>query len=154
MTYLDRMRLYDKSLGREHKCHYCKCFLISYKAEMSPEEMARCATKDHILPKALGGMNEDNNYVVACAACNRLKGHIPYKVFKVFADMVLIPYPDLPLHILRNSLNLYIMHLLERSCTNEQIMRTACTATMLRLKEGIDEYEGNRVKASKKRQRA
>jgi len=154
MTYLDRMRLYDKTLGRDHKCHYCKRLLLSYKADMSLEDMALCATKDHIIPKALGGTNADDNYVVACAACNRLKAHIPYNVFKVFADMVLIPFPDLPLHILRNSLNLYIMHLLERSCTNTKIMRTACTATLLRVKEGIDEYEGNKVKADRKRKRA
>lgn len=151
MTYLDRMRLLDKLSGKDHTCHYCKRVMLAYKADMSLEDLALSATKDHVIPKALGGLNTDDNYKVCCARCNRLKGHIPYPVFKEFANIVLCVYPDLPLPHLRNSLNLYIMALLERSCSNKQIMRTACSVALLKLKDEIDEHEGKRVRASRKK---
>ena len=138
------------SINDGHRCHYCKRRMINYRHDLTVEQRELVATKDHKRPKFLGGLNEDENYAVACARCNnQLKAHLPYTVFKIFADMVLLPYPDLPLPILRNSLNLYIMHLLERSCTNKEIMRTASSIALLKLKDDIDEFEGKKIKTKR-----
>jgi hypothetical protein len=40
-------------------CHYCG---------------ARATTKDHIVPKALGGVNAAYNLVESCEPCNKKKG--------------------------------------------------------------------------------
>lgn len=32
-------------------------------------------TKDHIIPKSLGGPNHPDNYQTACATCNKKKGN-------------------------------------------------------------------------------
>lgn len=120
--------------------------MLNHRDGMLPEEKELAATTDHKMPKALGGRNEHDNYVICCYRDNQLKGHIPYSVFKPFADMVLIPYPDLPMPILRNSLQLYIMNLLDMSGHNEKIMRKASTIALLKLKDDIDEFEGKKIK--------
>jgi hypothetical protein len=116
--------------------------MLIYKEGMSKEDRYISATKDHKHPKNLGGTNERDNYVVACARCNQVKASIPYQVFKIFADMVLIPYPNLPLPIIRNSLNQYVMHLLDMACSNKQTMRNACTLSLLNLVGSIESFGG------------
>lgn len=131
--------------GRQ-RCVYCARKMLRRRDHMTPEQISLTATKDHKRPKALGGTNDKENYLICCARCNGMKGNIPYEVFKVFADMVLLPYPDLPLPVLRNSLTAYIMHLLERAVSqNRKAMRDACTISLLSLAEEIKSFEkGNR----------
>lgn len=38
-------------------------------------EMATLFTKDHILPRSLGGKDEQNNYQTMCEPCNKTKGN-------------------------------------------------------------------------------
>lgn len=120
--------------------------MLNHRDNMTHEEKDLAATTDHKLPKALGGRNEHDNYVICCYRDNQLKANIPFNVFKTFADMVLVPYSHLPLPILRSSLNLYIMHLLDMSCNNEKIMRQASTISLLKLKDDIDDFEGKKLK--------
>lgn len=143
INYLDK-------IGAGQKCHYCKRTLLNHKPHMDHEAKFLAATVDHKVPKALGGTNTSDNYLACCYRCNQLKGHVPYSVFKTYADMALIPYPDLPLHILRNSFNLYLMHLLDMSCKNTKTMRDASTLAMLKLKDEIDDFEKSRKRKAKK----
>lgn len=46
------------------ECHYC--------GRAFPRE---AITKDHIVPKKLGGRNGRANIVMACGPCNSAKGH-------------------------------------------------------------------------------
>lgn len=46
----------------EVKCHYCK-------RELAPAEV----TRDHVVPRALGGRDERWNVVSACKTCNIAK---------------------------------------------------------------------------------
>lgn len=54
-----------KRLNKYHVnyCHYCK-------NKFHSEDL----TKDHIVPKSLGGPNAVWNYVKACVVCNQEKG--------------------------------------------------------------------------------
>lgn len=47
-------------------CHYCY-------VEMYPGDPNTGPTKDHIVPRALGGMDERFNIVMACRDCNSKK---------------------------------------------------------------------------------
>lgn len=117
--------------------------MLPYKAEATKEQRLRMVTIDHKHSKLLGGSNDPDNYEMACGRCNVLKGGVPYEVFRTFAKMVLVPYYYLPLPILRNSLNLYIMQLLMSACGNRKAQRTASTTALLRLKDDIDKHNGH-----------
>lgn len=45
-------------------CAYCRRALVDTQI-----------TIDHVMPKKLGGSNDDGNLVVACRPCNSSKGH-------------------------------------------------------------------------------
>jgi hypothetical protein len=45
------------------------------------------ATKDHVIPRSMGGVNNDYNLVLACKSCNNKKGsHYPF--YNVLGDTV------------------------------------------------------------------
>jgi len=118
--------------------------MTTFKHGMTTEERYLTATIDHKVCKRLGGQNADENYVISCARCNQLKGMVPYDVFKIFASMVLIPYPDLPLNILKGALQDYTMMLLEAVIGNKKAMRNASSVTLLNLSETVNLYEKGR----------
>lgn len=45
---------------------------------MSPDDVSR----DHVVPKALGGITEPANLVFACKRCNQLKGDLTPDLFR------------------------------------------------------------------------
>lgn len=49
-------------------CHYC--FSKTNRNNGSPRQ----ATKDHVVPRAFGGINNLDNYVLACSECNNRRG--------------------------------------------------------------------------------
>ena len=54
-------------------CHYCGVEAKFYGRDtqgISNEKRLRMATKDHIVPKSMGGIGTMTNYVMACAECN------------------------------------------------------------------------------------
>jgi hypothetical protein len=53
------------------RCCYCGI----RTADDLPPGHPRRATLEHILPRVLGGTNEEDNLVVACGGCNRTRGH-------------------------------------------------------------------------------
>lgn len=76
------------------ECHYCgeQCNRI--------KDHPKQATKDHVVPKALGGTNTLDNYVLACQSCNNDKGttlfycmcsfHCAPRIHAALADSVLV----------------------------------------------------------------
>jgi hypothetical protein len=76
-------------------------------------EPDQTATIDHIVPKLLRGYNHTNNIVVACWRCNNLRGHLSYRVFKRFADLILVPNPYLTLFDLRAILARFVDRVME-----------------------------------------
>lgn len=57
-----KARVSVKSLGR---CWYCGCGLID-----TPTYHPLQLTLDHLIPRSVGGTNEDENLVFACRRCN------------------------------------------------------------------------------------
>lgn len=49
---------------KQKRCHWCRM-------KMTLET----ATVDHVVPLARGGLDNDNNRVLACSPCNRGRGH-------------------------------------------------------------------------------
>ena len=138
------MRYVEKHTEKDRRCYYCKRKLIGYRNGMEPQERYLTATVDHKVCKSLGGKNDAENYVICCARCNQCKGMVPFEVFKTFADFVLVPYPDLPINIVRNSLQDYCMLLLETVVHNRKAMRNATSVTLLKLSETMELYKKGR----------
>jgi len=60
-------RLIEKHKGI---CHYC------FERTNRRTGSLLQATKDHVVPRAFGGQNNIDNYVLACARCNNERGTI------------------------------------------------------------------------------
>jgi 5-methylcytosine-specific restriction endonuclease McrA len=56
----------------------------------------RTDTKDHIIPKMLGGTNHETNKVKCCLYCNRLKANYLPRHFMDIIEMFLIPKEEIP----------------------------------------------------------
>ncbi len=67
------MRSWREDARRDQKsfCFYCEELLT-----------AKTATADHVVARHVFGLDHRNNIVAACAACNKLKGHMPEKEFR------------------------------------------------------------------------
>jgi len=59
------VRLVNQSKGL---CHYCK--RRTNRVVGSPLQ----ATREHVVPRSMGGANNISNYVLACAECNGKRG--------------------------------------------------------------------------------
>ena len=49
------------------RCCYCGC-------RMDKTERRREPTFEHVIPRALGGSDDESNLVIACCACNQDRG--------------------------------------------------------------------------------
>lgn len=56
------LRSRDKNI-----CHYCQ-------EPCSERVPSRYPTRDHVVPKSIGGINSLTNYVLACSKCNNDRG--------------------------------------------------------------------------------
>lgn len=54
----------------------------------------KTVTRDHVKPRAAGGLDHRNNIVAACTSCNRHKGHMPYGTF---IKLITEPQPGDPI---------------------------------------------------------
>jgi len=61
------------------RCFYCNEYVTT---DFGPNQ----ATKDHILPRSLGGPNSLSNYVLSCRACNEEKANGIFPLSLVFLD--------------------------------------------------------------------
>ena len=55
------------------RCHYCNS-KTSVKDMHGNKPGKRYPTKDHVVPRAFGGPNHIDNYVLACSECNNRRG--------------------------------------------------------------------------------
>lgn len=53
-----------KMMKKSNKCHWCGCGLT-----------LDTSTLDHVIPLYRGGLDNDNNRVLACEPCNTKRGH-------------------------------------------------------------------------------
>jgi len=63
-------KLYGQYGGR---CHYCNC--KTQRATSGNATKGNIATRDHVVPKYMGGANAMENYVLACHKCNSRRGN-------------------------------------------------------------------------------
>lgn len=70
LTHSQLLTLWAKYNG---KCHYCKR-LTDRVGEDGNSPNA--PTREHIVPRSLGGCNDMENYVLACRKCNESRGTI------------------------------------------------------------------------------
>lgn len=75
MQGISRKTLYHES-GRQ--CHYCGIDTVLRKKF---RHNLNLFTKDHILPRKLGGRSVKSNFVGACKSCNTVKGHMHPNAF-------------------------------------------------------------------------
>ena len=68
----------------EYKCQFC----------LNSPDLAEL-TIDHLVPLALGGLDEMTNYVTCCRSCNAAKADMP---LKDFVQQVKTEIEDLPVH--------------------------------------------------------
>lgn len=64
--HVKQLQLLINKFGGE--CHYCG------EATNSKYGHKRQATKEHVVPRAFGGANTMENYVLACSECNNNRG--------------------------------------------------------------------------------
>lgn len=69
-SHLDK--LYSRHNGL---CHYCLT-KTSRKKNRQGWQNPATATREHVVPKSLGGPDSLGNYVLACSACNNRRGII------------------------------------------------------------------------------
>ena len=67
-----------------HRCQFC----------LRSPDLAEL-TIDHLVPLALGGLDEITNYVTCCRSCNRAKADKP---LDEFVQLVNVEVEDLPIH--------------------------------------------------------
>lgn len=118
-------------------CHYCGRIMIESKERMSMEERSISATVDHVIPRDMGGNNNPYNLVISCARCNNLRATVPYEVFMEFARVVIREFPNATTTVLRRSLNLYIMYLLESVTDKKKEVNRALSLSLLRMKDEL-----------------
>ena len=68
-----KKELLRKADGR--RCPTCGCTMEYMEGVRFGHERPNAATIEHILPRKLGGSNEDQNLTVRCNLCNRASGH-------------------------------------------------------------------------------
>ena len=76
-----RNQIYSRD---KRECQFCL-------KTLEPEEF----TIDHLVPLALGGLDEVTNYVTCCRVCNKQKADKP---LEDFLQVVNIDIEDLPVH--------------------------------------------------------
>lgn len=73
-------------------CVYCNnrvWFLDAHDAMYNPQKSR--ATVDHAMPKSRGGLNDDANLLLACAACNNAKADMTDAEFRAFIATGRVP---------------------------------------------------------------
>jgi hypothetical protein len=72
-----RLELIDILLSRDgDRCYYCGI-------QFDPDSKGCKMTIDHVHPRCKGGDKTPENTVLACASCNRRKGHMSKEEFEV-----------------------------------------------------------------------
>lgn len=66
------------------RCVYC---LQTVAYNPATRVMDRAATIDHKIPLSKGGDDRPHNYVLACRACNTLKGDMTFDEFMALIDV-------------------------------------------------------------------
>jgi hypothetical protein len=66
----DKKKLYKKT----QVCHWCGRHLVLDRCNENPDAGIYFATLDHVIPRSIGGLNNANNYVLACEDCNERRG--------------------------------------------------------------------------------
>ena len=79
MPIPNKVLVQQLSQQQDNKCVFCDCTMQYHNGEAHLHP--RAMTKEHIVPKAHGGNNEESNLVASCCRCNSLRGTIHYDLF-------------------------------------------------------------------------
>lgn len=66
------------------KCAYCSGEMVLPTIDNSSTSSLATATRDHFVPKAMGGLDVLENFVAACTECNTIKRDIDPKIFMLW----------------------------------------------------------------------
>jgi len=73
---------YKAYLSQRGKC--CFCEEMMFADSQHYEHKKKIATIEHVIPKKLGGKNEESNYKLSCDGCNNLRGVMDFDKFKKY----------------------------------------------------------------------
>lgn len=79
-------------LRRLHRWQDGACYWCGRHTYLSNATSPQAATRDHVIPKSLGGPGSMDNIVLACRACNGSSGQatdwVPFKALPQWAGLV------------------------------------------------------------------
>lgn len=132
---MPREKKSNRNIGRP--CFYCMRPMLESKQTMTREERDQCATRDHVIPRDVGGSNDAYNIVICCARCNNLKAETPYEAFLGFAKAVLRKYPYAETMHLRKCYTIYLNHLVAYAAQNHKVVNQSLSLALLRMADTI-----------------
>lgn len=62
------------------KCCWCGCVMTERRKQWNS------STTEHVLPKSKGGLDESDNFAVACNRCNHKRGDLEVEAFMAFVE--------------------------------------------------------------------
>ena len=123
-----------------HCCYYCQREMIESKPTLTAEMKNLVATIDHVIPRGAGGSDDPYNIVISCYRCNNLKSDLPAEAFRQFAKTVIQKFPNATTTVLRRSMTIYLMHLVESAMHKKSEVNRALSLSLLKM---TDELENN-----------
>jgi hypothetical protein len=76
--------------GRQ--CHYCRDDMVFPLDKRQPQNIPNAVTRDHIVPRSMGGEYRDHNLILACRRCNEKRGDNLYYCSCAFCANVIESY--------------------------------------------------------------
>lgn len=101
------------------RCCYCNCQLVLPKSGQTTPFPDNMRTRDHIIPKILGGKTTYDNLVISCYKCNMEKGRLLHSEYQ--AVLAYRKYGDYSL----------LRHLRLEAAVYAQSLRSLVIATLI-----------------------
>lgn len=92
LVFETSMRIYWRTvltLQQGNKCIWCECEMTHERKQWNS------TTIEHMIPRSLGGLDEPENYTVACSRCNNRRGTMSVNNFRSLIRDGLYEHPEM-----------------------------------------------------------
>jgi 5-methylcytosine-specific restriction endonuclease McrA len=66
---------------QKNRCAYCREMMTLKKIRANHRQPVHLATRDHVVPRAYGGSDRQENIVICCKGCNSRRADLPADLF-------------------------------------------------------------------------